>query len=216
MSRLISFILALATLFGGATAIAAPAFTPLPTLHKKTTQLVLRVVEYKGGTNGKMIVDVKNNGTKVEEFEAKGLYFVPKGDPEVAPQRLGAAGPFQAKRNGKWEPRDKLRLEPKQVTRLELDVFCIDSHRSSPSSNTKFDFASERLPSELSKEIETGTKALLEAKKVRNARDASSEVQSYIWQTRNKKWLKLHGERADEKNEKNKGGNRNYHQQRRR
>jgi hypothetical protein len=213
MSRLISFIFALAALFGGATAIAAPAFAPLPTLDNKTTKLTFRVVEYKGGTNGKMIVDVKNEGTTGEEFEAKGLYFVPKGDPEVAPQRLGAAGPFQARRNGKWEPRDKLRLEPQQVARLELDVFCIDSHRSSPSSSTKFDLASERLPSELSHEIETGTKALLEAKKVHNARDASSEVQSHIWQTRNKKWLKLHGERADEKKQ---GSIRNHHQQLRR
>lgn len=204
MSRFLTSILALAVLGVASTVSAAPpAFGPLPTIDKnKKTDLKFRVVEYKGGTNGKMIVEVRNDGAKSEDFQAKGLYFVPKGDPDKAPQRLGAAGPFRAKDGEKWKRLEGLKVKPNQVVRLELDVFCIDSHRGSPSSKTQFDFADVRMPAELSKAIDKGTKALMKAKKVGNALSAKSEVQGYIWKTRDKKWIKLQGERKNEKSNK--------------
>ncbi len=71
----------------------ADKFVPLPDVGDKA-ELQIRVVRYDGSTNGKMVVDVRNNGKTRTRFVAEGIYFIPAGDPEKAPQRLGAAGPF--------------------------------------------------------------------------------------------------------------------------
>ena len=188
-----------------------PAFGPLPTQGKVKTSLQMRVVEYKGGTNGKMVIEVKNTGKKAEGFTAKGLYFIPEGDAEKAPQRLGAAGPFEAKQDGQWTTMDDLNMKSGEVVRMKLDVFCIDSHRASPNSSTKFSYATDRLPEKLTKKIEMGTKALMKEKKVGNALKAKGDVQGYIWKTRDSKWIKLQGERKNE--EKRYKGRRNRMQQ---
>jgi hypothetical protein len=208
MSRIFVSICALAVLGVGSLASAAPpAFGPLPTLDKtKKTDLRFRVVRYDGGTNGKMVVEVRNDGSKAEEFQAKGLYFVPKGDPEKAPQRLGAAGPFKVKEGKKWTRFEAMKVQPNKVVRLELDVFCIDSHRSSPNSKTQFTFASQRMPKKLAEKIDRGTKKLMKAKKVEEALSVKGDVQVYIWKTRDKDWIKLQGERKAEKSKtKNRG-----------
>ena len=82
-------------------------------------------------------------------------------------------------------------------------MFCIDSHRSSPSSSTPFRLAQKRLPKDLTLEIEQGTQKLMKARKAPSAKSVSSDVQGHVWQTRNKKWIKLEGERTDEKSPQN-------------
>ena len=144
MSRMTTiWFIACFTLFSSLATASPHRFKPLPTLDKKPTTLQMRVVEYQGGTNGKMVIDIMNEGSAEEEFVAKGIYFVPKGNPETAPQRLGAAGPFQAKVSGQWQQRDAMAIPPRQTVRMELDVFCIDSHRASPTSKTKFTMAAD-------------------------------------------------------------------------
>jgi hypothetical protein len=200
MLRLVSYLSVIACL--GLSSVAgakAPAFGPIPVEGKTKTSLQMRVVEYKGGTNGKMLIEVRNDGAKVEAFKAKGIYFVPDGEAEKAPQRLGAAGPFEAQLQGEWTTMKDLKVQPGAVVQMKLDVFCIDSHRASPNSSTKFSFATKRLPKELTKKIESGTKHLMKEKKVKNAIGAKGAVQGYIWKTRDAKWIKLQGERKDEK-----------------
>ena len=98
MTALLTCLLGLAV--ASAAGAKGPEFGPMPMEGNKKSSLKMRVVTYQGGTNGKMMVEVKNTTQAEESFHAKGLYFVPKGDPEKAPQRLGAAGPFEAKKNG--------------------------------------------------------------------------------------------------------------------
>ncbi len=199
MARFIAFCFFMVSLASTSFVSAkTPAFGPIPMKGKAKTSLQMRVVEYRGGTNGKMVIEVKNSGAKAEEFSAKGLYFIPDGDAEKAPQRLGAAGPFEAQQDGKWATMEGLKMKAGQVARMKLDVFCIDSHRASPNSSTKFSFATERLPEKLTQEIEKGTKALMAEKKVLNALKAKGDVQGYIWKTRDSKWIKLQGERKEE------------------
>src|SRR5262245_21348349 len=59
------------------------------------SELQLRVVEYDGSVNGELTVQVKYASHVPVRFAATGLYFVPDGDPNKAPQRLGAVGPMQ-------------------------------------------------------------------------------------------------------------------------
>ena len=59
--------------------------------------------------------------------------------------------------------------------------------------------ATERMPTTLRAEVEQGTQAILSAKKVGNAKHAKGEVQSHMWKTRDKNWIRLQGERSQEK-----------------
>src|SRR4051794_30373754 len=87
----------LASLSIPALAHAADGFGKLPYDQPgKTSALRIRVVRYDGGTNGTITVDVKNPTDRPQLFAAKGLYFVPKGNADSAPQRLGAVGPFRS------------------------------------------------------------------------------------------------------------------------
>ena len=76
-------------------ASAAPSFHKLPGEQGKTSPLLMRIVQYQGSTNGAITVEVKNPTDTPQEFSAKGIYFVPTGNANEAPQRLGAVGPFQ-------------------------------------------------------------------------------------------------------------------------
>ncbi len=70
---------------------AADGFGKLPIAKGgKASELLLRIVNYKGATNGAITVDVKNPTSEPQEFSAKGLYFVPQSNANEAPQRLGA------------------------------------------------------------------------------------------------------------------------------
>ncbi|ACY14232.1 hypothetical protein [Haliangium ochraceum] len=171
----------------------------VPALDGNAQPFSMRVVQYDGSTNGQMVVEVVNNGPQAQTFIAEGIYFVPEGDPEAAPQRLGAAGPVIALESGA----EKTYLEGMNIPAgakrtVRLEVFCIDSHRSSPSSATKFSVAGERLPKKLRREITHGTKRIIRGNQGDVARSKSA-IQSHMWQTRDADWIELEGERKQEK-----------------
>jgi hypothetical protein len=178
-------------------ASARSRYVAVPALHGKRMPLEIRFVQYTGGSTGKIVVDVRNTGKHAATFDAAGLYFVPQGDPERAPQRLGAAGPFEQEQQGSWERREKARIKPGQTVRLKLQVFCLDSHRSSPGTSQGFSVARKRLPRDLRKTIHSGAQGIL--KGAADVPSANNEIQSHVWKTRNKKWIKLQGERKSEK-----------------
>jgi hypothetical protein len=186
-----------ALLIGSAFADAKPP-TPLPALEGARGNLAVRIIRYTGGVNGEMVVEVQNHGSKAEVFSAQGLYFVPDGDPDKAPQRLGAAGPFQIEGQGQPRVLEKLPLAPKAKAQVRLQVFCIDSHRGSPTAQHSFHLGKERLPKQLRNEIDTKAKAALSQHGGRMPA-AKAAIQSEVWQARDKKWIKLDGERKQEK-----------------
>ena len=202
-SRLSIFAISLSLMSAGLA--HADKFRGLPTLDGKASKtLQARFVHYDGSTNGAMIIDVKNTGKTAAAFTTEGLYFVPDGDPEKAPQRLGAGGPFvEIAKDSKSGAnltghKNKLVIPPGQTRRLALEVFCIDSHRPSPSSDTKFSLANKRLPKKLRRDITVGNQSILRQNKGDVARSKSA-IQSNMWETRDRDWVKLEGERKDEK-----------------
>jgi hypothetical protein len=208
LTALFSLALGLALLVPAAAAHAQTRptpgeFGPLPLLDGTKSPLEIRVVNYTGGTNGEMVVDVRNPGKSKQSFQANGLYFVPGGDPEKAPQRLGAAGPFQAEndKDHSFTAAEKIDLAPGAVRRLKLQVYCIDSHRSSPTADVVFSLGKQRLPKPLRQEIDGKARALNPYKgaPAAAAPAAKSSIQSEVWAARNKKWIALDGERAAEK-----------------
>jgi len=136
-------------------AIAADRFDTVPAVKgQRANGLVIRIVQYAGSTNGAITVDVKNPSAEPQEFTAKGLYFVPQGNANEAPQRLGAVGPFQVLSGGGGPRADHLTIAPGATERLALDVYCIDSHRASPGPATPFRVAKDRVPEPLMKAID--------------------------------------------------------------
>jgi hypothetical protein len=182
-------------------AAAAGDFDKLPGEQGKTSPLLLRIVKYDGSTNGAITVDVKNPTAKPQEFSAKGIYFVPTGNPNEAPQRLGAVGPFQLQSSqGQSAPQrlEHTTIAPGATARMTLDVYCVDSHRASPSSSTSFRVAKERVPSPLIQAIDADAEKSTAALGGVSAPAAKGTVQSEVWKNRNKKWIKLEGEGAQE------------------
>jgi hypothetical protein len=182
-----------------ATAAAASGFSKLPGVQGKTSPLLMRIVRYQGSTNGAITVEVKNPTDQPQEFSAKGIYFVPTGNPNEAPQRLGAVGPFQLQSaNGASQRMHHTTIAAGATERMVLDVYCIDSHRASPSSSTSFQVAKERAPAPLMQSIDAdATRAAANYGGV-SAPAAKSAVQSEVWKNRDKKWIKLEGEGAQE------------------
>lgn len=180
-------------------AAAATGFEKLPGEQGKTSPLLMRIVQYEGSTNGAITVEVKNPTGQTQEFSAKGIYFVPTGNPNEAPQRLGAVGPFQLQSaNGTSQRMDHTAIGAGATARMTLDVYCIDSHRASPSSSTSFRVAKERAPKPLVQSIDQdATRAAADYGGV-SAPAAKGAVQSEVWKNRDKKWIKLDGEGAQE------------------
>lgn len=171
----------------------------VPVIDGKAQPLTMRVVAYDGSTNGRMVVEVVNSGKQTETFIADGIYFVPNGNPEVAPQRLGAAGPIIVVEDGVEKTYlEGIQIPPGSKQTVRLEVFCIDSHRSSPSSDTKFGFAAERLPKKLRQKITHGAKQIIRENKG-DVAQAKPAIQSHMWETRDADWIKLEGERKQEK-----------------
>jgi hypothetical protein len=180
--------------------VAATGFEKLPGEQGKTSPLLMRIVQYQGSTNGAITVEVKNPTSTPQEFSAKGVYFVPAGNANEAPQRLGAVGPFQLHRS---EGAPSQRLERTTIAagateRLTLDVYCIDSHRASPSSSTSFRIAKDRVPESLVKAIDADAATAAEGYGGVSSPRAKSNVQSEVWKNRDKKWIKLDGEGKQE------------------
>lgn len=189
-------------LLGPATA-AADSFVPVPRLDAHADQgLQIRFVRYTGGTNGEMVVEVKNTAKAARTFSAEGLYFVPDGDPESAPQRLGAAGPFELVDGDKRTTQERVVVAPGKTERLHLAVFCIDSHRSSPGASQRFSISKKRMPKALRHKISSGTKDVLRTYGNSKAAPAKSAIQSHVWKSRDEAWIQLEGERKNEKSTK--------------
>jgi hypothetical protein len=194
------FVLATALFAAAPPVQAANAFAPIPPDQTggKASGLELRIVRYDGSTNGVLEVEVKNTRATPTAFSARGLYFVPNGNADEAPQRLGAVGPFELETNQGWKPLEKTTLAPAAIARMKLDVYCIDSHRSSPSASTGFHVAKSRVPEPVSNAIlESATAAAAPYGGVASP-SAKAAVQQQVWTNRDKKWVPLDGEGAQE------------------
>ena len=194
-----SIALFVALLVSGLAHASGPEFQRIPALGLDDGGLNLRIVRYTGGTNGGMEVEVRNPGRVAKKFNPKGIFFIPDMPADDAPQRLGAAGPMEVQLDDDWKALDDATIRPGETRRFRLQVFCIDSHRSSPSPSTPFRLAKKRLPKELRAEIEQGTRKIMRSQKAKTAKKSSSDVQGHVWKTRNKKWIKLEGERKNER-----------------
>ena len=182
-----------------APASAADGFDKLPGEQGKTSPLLMRIVQYAGSTNGAITVEVKNATSQPQEFSAKGIYFVPTASANEAPQRLGAVGPFQLQSdNGTSQRMERTTIAPGTTARMTLDVYCIDSHRASPSSSTSFRVAKDRVPKELMRAIDDDANKSAAGYGGVSAPAAKGAVQSEVWKNRDKKWIKLEGEGAQE------------------
>ena len=181
-----------------AVAAAATDFDKLPGEQGKQSPLLMRIVKYDGSTNGAITVDVKNPTDKPQEFSAKGIYFVPTGNPNEAPQRLGAVGPFQLQSTHGPQRTDHTTIAPGATARMTLDVYCIDSHRASPSSSTSFRPAKERMPAPLMRAIDADAEKSAAGLGGLSSPAAKGAVQGEVWKNRDKKWIKLDGEGAQE------------------
>ncbi len=213
MTRLVMMVTAAALLLGMAqTAQGRGGFNRMPNLDGQGKTLRLKIVGYKGG---KMHVQVRNVGSSPAVFKADGLYFVPSGKPEHAPQRMGAAGPMEVSEAGIWKRKQAYRVGANKTVVLRLDVFCLDSHRSSPSDGQGFSVARKRLPKRLRKKIVDGSNLIYHRSK-RAKRPSRSAIQGYIWKTRNKRWIKLQGERKAEKSRRIRRPTRSHHRYRQR
>ena len=180
-------------------AAAATGFDKLPGEQGKTSPLLMRIVQYAGSTNGAITVEVKNPTSQPQEFSAKGVYFVPTGSANEAPQRLGAVGPFQLQSaNGASQRMDHTTIAAGATARMTLDVYCIDSHRASPSSSTSFRVAKDRVPEPLMQAIDEDANKSAAGYGGVSAPAAKGAVQSEVWKNRDKKWIKLDGEGAQE------------------
>ena len=182
--------------------LASPAlaggFAPVPAIKGQKTTLKIRQVGFSGGASGHILVDVKNDGQQPQTFEARGVYFVPKGNAESAPQRVGAVGPFSVKEDQKWVNKQRLEIQPGQTVRLKLETFCLDSHRGAPGQGQGYGVAKQRLPEQLMKDNESAAADAVKASRG-NFNAAKGAIQGKVWENRNKKWIKLEGERANEK-----------------
>jgi hypothetical protein len=188
----------------------APRANPTPVRHDTKfhavpdSTLQLRAVVYDGSTNGSLTVQVTNPSKAVQKFSAKGLYFVPEGDPNTAPQRLGAVGPMQMATDKKEV--SELEIAPGATVDVVLDVFCIDSHRSSPSPQNKFNVGAKRLPRELASTIENRAQSKVDEQRAANAPAprpaAKGAIQGEVWRSRDAKWVELDGEGKQEATKK--------------
>lgn len=197
MTRLVMVAITTALLLGLSTmAQARSGYKRLPALGGKGRTLRIKIIGYKGG---KMHVKVRNVGTKRATFKADGLYFVPDGNAERAPQRMGAAGPMEVSVAGAWKRKMAHGIGAKGTATFRLDVFCLDSHRASPSDGQAFSVARKRLPKALRRKIVQGSNRIYRKARRYKRPSPRGAIQGYIWKVRNKRWIKLQGERRNEK-----------------
>lgn len=165
------------------------------------SKLQIRAIEYNGSTNGTLTVQVKNTEKVPQKFIATGLYFVPEGDPDTAPQRLGAVGPMQIAASSNKEV-SELQIPPGETVEVQLDVFCIDSHRPSPSPQNRFNIGASKLPRELARTIEQRADKMVESEAAAGAvaprPAAKAKIQGEVWRSRDAKWVELDGEGKQE------------------
>jgi len=167
-----------------------------------SSKLQIRAIEYDGSTNGTLKVQIKNTEKSAQSFSAAGLYFVPDGDPDKAPQRLGAVGPMQLVAGGGAKEMSKIEVAPGATVEVALEVFCIDSHRASPSTNNVFTVGQKRLPKDLTSTIEKRAEMAVKRASADGESAprpaAKSAIQSEVWRSRDANWIPLEGEGVQE------------------
>jgi hypothetical protein len=89
-------------------------------------------------------------------------------------------------------------IPAKSTVRMKIDVYCIDSHRASPSPATGFHVARDRVPQAVSAQIDEDARAASAPLGGVAAPAAKSAVQGEVWKNRDKKWIKLDGEGRQE------------------
>jgi hypothetical protein len=177
------------------------SFAPVPAMHgEKERPFELRIVSYDGSTNGALTVEVKNATKVARTFDAQGLYFIPQVSANEAPQRLGAVGALQTRKgtSEEWTYGENALIPAGSVVRVKLDVFCIDSHRASPTSSTPFALAKDRLPQQLAGNIRSAAKKAADSVGGYAAPAAKSSMQSEVWKNRDADWIQLEGEGSQE------------------
>lgn len=166
------------------------------------SKLQIRAIEYDGSTNGVLKVQLKNSEKTSQKFAATGLYFVPEGDPDKAPQRLGAVGPMQLASGASAKELQSIDVPAGETIEVALDVFCIDSHRSSPSPRNVFNVGNKRMPKELASKIESSANQAVSAERAKGSHAprpaAKSAIQSEVWKSRDARWIELDGEGSQE------------------
>jgi len=174
--------------------------------HVPGGRLQLRVMKYDGEVNGKLTVDVRNSSSHAMSFTARGLYFVPDGDPDRAPQRLGAVGPMVIGDDRK----DEVRVPAGGTVEVTLDVFCVDDHREAPTSETPYSLAAHRMPASLARSIDREAKAAADevGDHGYGSADATEAVQEHVWKARDQKWVQLDGEGTQEVDKASEGASR--------
>jgi len=165
------------------------------------SKLEVRAVEYNGHVNGTLTVQVHNAGKAAQKFSAAGLYFVPEGNPDTAPQRLGAVGPMQIATEKNKEV-SELEIAPGATVEVQLAVFCIDSQRPAPGPTNSFNVGATKMPKELTTQIENRANDAVQAAKVSGSAAprpaAQQSIQSEVWKSRDSKWVPLDGEGRQE------------------
>ena len=162
------------------------------------TGLQARFVGYDGNTNGELTIEVWNPTVAPVELKAAGLYFVPMIEADKSPQRLGAVGSYQVRVNQAWKRHEQFAIPPGEKVEVRLDVYCIDSHRASPTSQTRFSIARDRVPVNITQAIhKDATKAAAGMGGI-SAPAAKSVVQGEVWKARDRKWVPLEGEGKQE------------------
>lgn len=199
-----TLLVSLILLASGVAIAAKGGFVPVPAAHGvKDKPFELRIVGYDGSTNGTLTVEVRNTSKAAATFDAQGLYFVPQVATDKAPQRLGAPGPLQTmKGDNTWSYDEQTSIAAGGIVRVKLDVFCIDSHRASPTSETPFALASDRLPQQLAGNIRKDAKRAAETVGGYAAPAAKSSIQGEVWRNRDANWIELEGEGAQEAGKK--------------
>jgi len=201
MLRVLTFaVLGVALVFSSPAALA-DGFVPLPSIEAQAstkayfqTSLKIRFVKF---VRGKAIVELRNDGAFKTTFKAQGLFFVPEVNPERAPQRMVAAGPFYVA--SRSTPLSSLGIAAGKKARVTLNVFCLDAHRSYPSDGQRYRIAKARLPKDLRSAISRGAATIVNSA---SARQASYRLQSHIWTVRSGDWVRLEGERKSERHDK--------------
>lgn len=191
------------TLLFSLAAAASKSFVPLPPEKPGDlpSGLQAQIVGYSGSTNGALTLDVRNPTGAPIEFAAAGLYFVPTGDPDKSPQRLGAVGSYEVQsKEQTWKRQEKISIAPGMTVRTRLDVYCIDSHRPSPTSSTPFRLAKDRVPVDITQAIHRDSTEAAKSYGGVAAPAAKSAVQTEVWKNRDRKWVPLDGESRQEAN----------------
>jgi len=116
----------------------------------------------------------------------------------TAPQRVGAVGSFRVKTTQGWESREKLTLAAHTTAQIKLDVYCIDSHRGSPSSATGFHVGKSRIPKPVSEAIDRDARRVAEPLGGMSTPHAKQAVQQEVWKNRDAHWVPLDGEGKQE------------------